>query len=199
MKHPKRANTHAKGVIMRKPRVIIYDDEISLLEAGFSGLGYEVFSCRDAVVCPVNGSSAQECRCQTPCADLMISNFLMPKMTGTELFWRQAEIGCKVARKAKAIMSICSEKRLLRLCRDSGYRFFEKPFNNEELTTWLGECEGNFDLSRQLRGIPAEARHESGRDMEYCLSSSGLRKRYGGLLPVRAQEAWASVYSILSL
>jgi DNA-binding NtrC family response regulator len=181
MKHPKRAIAHVKGAIMRKPRVIIYDDEASLLETSFSGWGYEVFSCRAAVVCPVNGSSAQECRCQTPCADLMISNFLMPKMTGTELFWRQAEIGCKVARKAKAIMSICSEERLLRLCKDSGYRFFEKPFNKEELTAWLSESERNFDLSKQLRGMPAEARYEFGQDIEYCLNSSGLRKKYVGL------------------
>ena len=150
---------HLIGVIMRKPRVIIYDDDVSLLElleACFTRWGYEVFSYRAPVVCPVNGNSAQECNCQAPCADLMISDFLMPQTTGTELFWRQAERGCKVAKKA--IMSGYSEEKLLRFCEDAGYRYFEKPFNYKKLTNWLGECKSNFDLSKQLGGRPAEAR-----------------------------------------
>jgi len=184
---------------MRKPRVIIYDDEVSLLESCFSGWGYEVFSYRAPVVCPVNGNSAQEYNCQAPCADLMISDFLMPQMTGTELFWRQAERGCKVAEKAKAIMSICFEERLLRLCEDSGYRYFEKPFNYEELTGWLGECESIFDLSKQLGGTPAEARHDFRPDIDYCLNSSSLQENMLVSRSIRAQATWASAYSILPI
>ena len=184
---------------MRKPRVIIYDDEISLLESCFSRRGYEVFSYRTPVVCPINGNSALGCNCQAPCADLMISDFLMPQMTGTELFWRQTERGCKVAEKSKAIVSICSEERLLRLCEDSGYRYFEKPFNYEELTSWLGECESNFDLSKQLGGRPAGARSDFRQDTDYCLNSSGPQENRLGSKSRKAQTALASAYSILSL
>jgi len=179
-------------VIMRKPRVIIYDDDASLLELledRFAGWGYEVFSYRAPVVCPVNGNSALGYKCKAPCADFMISDFLMPQMTGTELFRRQAERGCRVARKAKAIMSICSEERLLRLCEDSGYRYFEKPLNKEKLAKWLGACESNFDLPKQLGGRPAEARHEFRHDLDYCSNSSGLQEKYVGSRPVRAQVA----------
>ena len=172
------ADRHVSGVIMRKPRVIIYDDEVSLLGTSFTRRGYEVFSCRAPVVCPVNGNSGHGCKCEAPCTDLMISDFLMPQMTGTELFWRQAERGCKVAEKA--IMSICSEERLLRLCEDSGYRFFEKPLSYEELSGWLSECEGNFDLSKQLGGLPVEEHHELRQDIGYSLDSSGLQEKYAG-------------------
>jgi DNA-binding NtrC family response regulator len=173
-------NRHLTGVIMRKPRVIIYDDEVSLLGACFSRWGYEVFSYRVPVVCPVNGNSSQGCKCQTPCADLMISDFLMPQMTGTELFWRQAKIGCKLAENAKAIISGYPEEKLLRFCENSGYRYFEKPFNFEKLTGWLGECESNFDLSKQLGGRPVEARHGCRQDIGYHLNSSGLQEKYEG-------------------
>jgi DNA-binding NtrC family response regulator len=153
-------NRQVTGVIMRKPRVIIYDDDVGLLElleACFTRWGYEVFSYCVPVVCPVNGNPAQGCNCQAPCADLMISDFLMPKTTGTELFWHQAERGCKVAKKA--IMSGYPEEKLLRFCEDAGYRYLEKPFNYEKLTSWLRECKGNFDLSKQLGGRPAKVRH----------------------------------------
>ena len=50
------------GPIMRKPRVIIFDDEptlLELLELCFARWGYEVFSYRTPVVCPLNGNAPQ--------------------------------------------------------------------------------------------------------------------------------------------
>jgi DNA-binding NtrC family response regulator len=190
---------HVMGVIMRKPRVIIYDDDVSLLkllEACFARWGYEVFAYRSPVVCPANGNSAHECNCQAPCADLMISDFLMPQMTGTELFWLQAERGCKVAKKA--IMSGYSEEKLLRLCEDAGYRYLEKPFNFEKLTNWLGACKSNFDLSKQLGGRPAEARHGSRPYIENCLNPSGLQEKNVGFKADKSRSGLAPAYSILS-
>jgi len=183
-------NWHVTGVIMRKPRVIIFDDDVSslkLLESSFAGWGYEVFSYHAPLVCPA--SFGQECNCQAPCADLMISDFLMPQMTGTELFWRQAERGCKVPKKAKAIISYYSEDRLLRLCEDSGYRYFEKPFNYEKLNGWLSACESCFDLSKQLGRRPAEAGHEFRHNIEYYSDSSDLREKYNGFRLIRTRVA----------
>jgi len=83
---------------MRKPRVIIFDDEpslLELLELCFAKWGYEVFSYSTPVVCPLNGSSAGICESHAPCADLVISDFQMPQMTGIELFQLQAQRGCR--------------------------------------------------------------------------------------------------------
>jgi len=168
---------------MRKPRIIVYNDEqslLDLLEACFSKWGCEVFSYRYPVVCPVNGNSVHGCKCQEPCADLMLSDFLLPQMTGTELFWRQAERGCKVAAKAKAIMSGYSKEKLLRFCENSGYRYFEKPLDYKELIGWLGECWSNYDPLKQLGGSPEKVRYESRQGIEHCLNSSGLQEECEG-------------------
>ena len=170
------------GSIMRKPRVIIFDDEptlLELLELCFTRWGYEVFSYRTPVVCPLNGNgsgsgtSAGTCQSNAPCADLVISDFQMPHMTGLKLFQLQAERGCKVEKKMKAIMSGHSEGELLTQCEDLGYRFFEKPFSCSDLTDWLSDCEKNFDLSRQLAGKITSRRHDFKKDIEYCLNGSG--------------------------
>ena len=93
-------------------------------------------------------------------------------MTGLELFQLQAQRGCKVDRKMKAIMSGHSEGELVKQCEDLGYRFFEKPFSCSDLTEWLGECEKNFDLSKQL-GENNGRRYDFKQDIEYCLNGSG--------------------------
>jgi|MudIll2142460700_1097286.scaffolds.fasta_scaffold12225_5 CheY-like chemotaxis protein len=168
---------------MRKPRVIIFDDEpslLELLELCFAKWGYEVFSYSTPVVCPLNGSSAGICESHAPCADLVISDFQMPQMTGIELFQLQAQRGCKVNRKMKAIMSGHSDGELSRHCEGLGYRFFEKPFACSDLTDWLSECERNIDLSKQLGGKLPNRRHDFKQDIEYCLNGSGTLEKYIG-------------------
>lgn len=166
---------------MRKPRVIIYDDEavlLELLEFCFAKWGYEVFSYQTPVVCPLNRSP--EGRCESPCADLMISDFKMPQKTGIELFQLQAQRGCKIDKKMKAIMSGHSDEELLKKCADSGYRFFEKPFDCSDLSGWTSECADNFDLSRQLGGKITNRRYDFKQNIEYCLNASCQHEKYIG-------------------
>ena len=99
----------------------------------------------------------------------------MPQMTGIELFQLQAQRGCKIDRKMKAIMSGRTDAKFLKQCEDLGYRFFEKPFECSDLTEWLGECEKHFDLSRPLVGEEADRRFDFKQDIEYCKSISPQR------------------------
>ena len=170
------------GPIMRKPRVIIFDDEsmlLELMEFYFDRWGYEVFSYRVPVVCLFNGS-AGSCKSLAPCADLVISDFQMPHMTGLELFQLQAQRGCRIDNKMKAIMSGRADGALLKQCKDLGYRFFEKPFYSSELYAWVSECEKNFDLSRQLAGKKPNKRYDFVQDIEYCLNASRPHEKYIG-------------------
>jgi CheY-like chemotaxis protein len=83
---------------MRKPRAIIYDDDavvLDMLTQYFVKRSYQVYSYNEPVVCPLYESLADSCENLAPCADVMISDFQMPKMKGTELFQRQAKRGCK--------------------------------------------------------------------------------------------------------
>jgi len=167
---------------MRKPRVIIFDDEsmlLELLEFYFDKWGYEVFSYQTPIVCLFNGSACS-CKSLAPCADLVISDFQMPQMTGIELFQLQAQRGCRIDRKMKAIMSGHADRELVTQCEDLGHKFFQKPFDCSELHVWVSECEKNFDLSKQLAGKKPNKRYDFIQDIEYCLNASNPREKFIG-------------------
>lgn len=168
---------------MRKPRVLIFDDEViilELLERYFSMSGYEVFSYSTPAVCPLNESSAESCENLAPCADLVISDFQMPKMTGIELLQRQSRRGCKIDIKMKAIMSGYSGEELVTQCEDLGCKFIAKPFTSSALPRWLSECQKHFDLSQQLGGPKISRRYDYKQDIEYRLNSAGSHKKFPG-------------------
>jgi FixJ family two-component response regulator len=167
---------------MRKPRVIIFDDDVmllELLELYFDKWGYEVFSYQTPIVCLFN-NSAGSCESLAPCADLVISDFKMPQMTGIELFQLQAQRGCRVDKKMKAIMSGHADGALLKQCKDLGYKFFKKPFYSSELYAWASECEKYFDLSKQLVGKKPNKRHDFKQNIEYCLNASLPNEKFIG-------------------
>ena len=168
---------------MRKPRVMIFDDEpmlLELLEFYFDKWGYEVLSYQTPVDCPFNRSSVGSCGNVVPCADLMISDFRMPQMTGIELFQAQEQRGCKIDKKMKAIMSGLSDGELSTRCEDLGHKFFQKPFNCSEIHGWLSECEKKFDLSRQLVGKKPHIRYDFKQNIEYCLKVPGPHEKHIG-------------------
>ncbi|MFZ2196302.1 MAG: response regulator [Thermodesulfovibrionales bacterium] len=170
---------------MRKPRVIIFNDDtmlLELLEFYFDRWGYEVFSYQTPIVC-----SAGSCKSLASCADLVISDFKMPQMTGIELFQLQAQRGCRIDRKMKAIMSDYADGALLKQCKDLGYRFFGKPFDYSELYTWVSECEKHFDLSNQLVGKPNK-RYDFIQDIEYCLNASRPHEKLVGFTVNKSTE-----------
>ena len=137
---------------MRKPRVILCDDDViilNMLELFFKKRGYEVLRYSSPVVCQFK-YLADSCKNLGPCADVIISDYKMPGMTGLELFQRQSEIGCKADCKMKAIMTGYADEDIVKMCKDSGYRYFHKPFTLSELSGWLSQCEKLLDLSQQL-------------------------------------------------
>ncbi len=165
---------------MRKPRVIIFDDDAMLLEVMelyFDKWGYEVFPYQSPMSCLFNGS-AGGCKNLASCADLMISDFQMPQITGMELFHFQEQRGCSIGKKMKALMSGQVDEALLKQCNNSGYRFFKKPFSFSELDSWVNECEQNFDLSKQLGGKMPDKRHDFRRNIVYHLNSSSPDETY---------------------
>jgi DNA-binding NtrC family response regulator len=141
---------------MRKPRIIIYDDEVQvreLLTDYFSMMDYEVISFSEPVVCPIYKKISNKCNPELPCADIIMTDFRMPKVNGIELFKQQSRRGCKVAIHNKAIMSGYLESENLIELKKMGCPFFPKPFDLKDLMAWAKECESHFDLSRQLGSI----------------------------------------------
>ena len=168
---------------MRKPRIMIFDDDrmfLELLHIFFSKAGYEIFSYSIPVLCPLDENAFDSCECLAPCADVVMSDFQMPKMTGIELLQRQSRRGCRIDNKMKAIMSGYSDEELAAQCEESGYKLFKKPFAYKELSVWLSEREQYFDLSRQLGGKKINKRYDFKQDIEYQLNTYGSDKKFIG-------------------
>jgi CheY-like chemotaxis protein len=156
---------------MRKRRAILYDDDLivlNVLKMFFELRDYEVIACREPVRCPVYDDGHQ-CANARPCADIILADYKMPKMTGIELLQVQAEMGCKVAARNKAIISGYFDSGSLETIRRMGCTAFEKPVTFEELEAWLEEREQGMDLSRPLGLKRKEERKECCDDVSYQL------------------------------
>ena len=176
---------------MRKPRVLIFDDDVTILELMeryFSRSGYEVFSFSNPALCPLNESSAESCEHLAPCADMVISDFQMPKMTGIELLQGQSRRGCKIDMKMKAIMSGCSDEELVTQCEDLGCTLIAKLYTSSELPCWLDERQKHVDLSQQLRAPKIRGRYFYRQDIEYRLDAAGLEDKYLGFTVNKSED-----------
>jgi CheY-like chemotaxis protein len=188
---------------MRKRRVLVFDDEeiiIYLFKSFFNSMGYDVITFREPVICPVYYHSAESCGQEYPCADVMITEFKMPRMTGIQLLERQAAKGCRMMSKNKALISGHIDKEHHQSLETLGSVFFQKPVDFAVISNWLAACEKRSDLSQPLATRRNQER-QSGNYEITCrlgdgdmplratvvdISSSGLCIRIGAPL-VRGQ------------
>jgi DNA-binding response OmpR family regulator len=73
----KRSRVIARKQNMRKPRVIIYDDDVNilnLLKDFFSRIDYEVLTYSEPIVCPIREKNADNCIDHNPCADIILTD-----------------------------------------------------------------------------------------------------------------------------
>ncbi|HTG00592.1 MAG TPA: response regulator [Nitrospirota bacterium] len=128
---------------MKKRKVIIYDDDdavLNLLKTYFIQRGYEVLAFRRPIVCPFGEFSAQ-CPQDDACADIMLTDYIMPEMNGVELLMAQSRRKCRMPVANKAIISGFLDEIVLKKLHALGYTCFEKPFDLQELGAWLDERE----------------------------------------------------------
>jgi DNA-binding NtrC family response regulator len=156
---------------MRKPRVTIFDDEVfilGMLRDFFHMRGYEVLSYDDpTMVCPLFGSEEDSCSYDSPCSDVMVTDFNMPGINGVELLELQLKKGCRLGAPNKAVISGYIDERSRNKVREIGCRFFQKPFTLFALSEWLMECEKRMDLSRPLASRRREASYDSYREITF--------------------------------
>jgi DNA-binding NtrC family response regulator len=135
---------------MRKPRIIIFDDDSMILEVlhnYFVACDYEVQFFKKPTLCRCIKNSVS---CQSPCADIMITDYSMPGLTGIELLDNQTRHGCSIDVRNKAIMSGELPDRNRDKMKGLAGSFFQKPFHLRELYEWTHECLGRVDLSQPL-------------------------------------------------
>jgi DNA-binding response OmpR family regulator len=159
---------------MRKLRVNIFDDDVSnlkMLKIFMSQRDYEILTFDRPVVCPLNSDKSNKCNTLKPCADIIITDYLMPEMTGLEMLLHQAQRGCKVDIKNKIVMSSDLDSKGQKVLEGLGCTFFSKPCNFKELSAWLDDCEKRIDLSKPLGIIRKEKRYPANIDIAYAYNS----------------------------
>jgi len=135
---------------IRKPRVMIIDDEAIFLDSlkrWLSRRNYEVFTFNNPTVCPVYEKKTGNCMKENPCADIIITDFNMPGMNGFEFLQYQSQRGCKIDKRNKAIVSGYIDYETIEIINKSDYSFFEKPLDLSLMSDWLNECKKRIDLS----------------------------------------------------
>jgi CheY-like chemotaxis protein len=168
--------------IIRKKRAVIYDDDdmiLKVLKEFLSLREYEVLTFQSPVLCPLGEIEKNICLKPYPCADIILSDFDMPKMDGITLFQRQLQMDCKVDIRNKALMSGYLEEQHNEMLDELGVKFFQKPINFSDLTRWLDQCEQRINLYQPLGSRRRDTRTIFSSEIEYTLdfrqqSSSGL-------------------------
>ena len=159
---------------MRKLRVNIFDDDVSnlkMLKLFISERDYEILTFDRPVVCPIVSAKSDTCNSMKPCADIIITDYRMPEMTGIEMLLNQAKRGCKVDIRNKIVMSGDLDNKGQKILEELGCTFFSKPFDFNELLACLDDCEKRIDLSKPLGIIRKEDRYPANIDIVYAYNS----------------------------
>ena len=129
---------------MQKLNVFVFEDEAVLailIEKVLLHAGHEVRVFPRPTSCPVFKDHGMQCSQNCRCADVIISDFQMPGMTGLDFFKLQRKRGCKLVDKNKALMSGSPLiKEMKHEIDDLGCHLIGKPFKMADLLTWVDEC-----------------------------------------------------------
>lgn len=170
---------------MRKRRAILYDDDPFVREAlalFFEERGYDVLALSEPVACVVYGAGVP-CDRGRACADIVVTDLEMPRMSGIELLEEQTRRGCSLAIQSKAVISGNLDAGAIAAIRRLGCAWFHKPFRLAQLEAWLREREPRMDLSRPLGSLRREPR-------EACADGLRLTVRTGeGEMPAEIVNA----------
>jgi DNA-binding response OmpR family regulator len=157
---------------------MVFDDEpavLDLLKTFLSHRGYEVFCFSTPLACPDVMNKEIPCYHGKPCADILITDFKMPGMSGLELLELQRERGCSLDIRNKAVISGLVDEEEMNRIMMMGCSFFRKPFRFSELSAWIEACEERLPLSVSASTGRRETRKPVTINVTYTLPSLAMK------------------------
>jgi hypothetical protein len=88
------------------------------------------------------------------------------------LLLKQAQRGCRVDVRNKAVMSGNLDEENQKKIKGLGHAFFSKPFKFPEFIAWIEDCETRIDLSKPVGIVRKEERHPANIDIVYSYDAS---------------------------
>ena len=129
---------------MKKLLIIIFEDDHSLanlVKLVLLQKGHDVQVFSDPTLCPVYRDHDTECPKSLPCSDVIISDHMMPNMTGLDFLKLQRMRGCKAPDENKALITGSAMHADLKNAIDElGCHYIKKPFKIVEIIKWVDEC-----------------------------------------------------------
>jgi DNA-binding response OmpR family regulator len=122
-------------------KALLLDDDrsiLTLLQRVLTRSGYEVQAYPDPSLCPLySAKSCVECASvEQGCPDLILTDILMPHVTGIEFLEELKRIGCKC--RHIAMMSGDWQDCYVEKASMMGVHMFAKPFHIGQFEHWLG-------------------------------------------------------------
>jgi CheY-like chemotaxis protein len=162
---------------MRKRRAIVYDDEAlitNMFRMFFSSMNYEVLTFNDPLFsCPVYTADSDICSKSAACADIILTDFHMPRMNGLQLLEAQVRNGCKLPIQNKALVSGYLDDMNRKKVEQLGCAYFHKPLDFSKFSTWIADCEERIDLSGPLASRRKMGRMADNRQIIYRADHHG--------------------------
>ena len=131
---------------MRKDRLVIIaiieDDALaSMIKDVLNDIGHDVRVFSNPMLCSVYREGQNGCPQEAPCADVLIVDQDLTRMSGLEFFLLQREKGCLAHDHFKGIL-ISSENYSSQREKISqlGFTVFKKPFKAKDVIEWINKC-----------------------------------------------------------
>ena len=136
----------------RSLRIFVFDDDPSitrLLDLVLTSQGHCVQTFQDPSYCSIYQQQHQ-CQQDFPCADVVITDIMMPKMNGIDLLRLQRDKGCRLPAENKALLSAKIDAEQQQAVEELGCHFIRKPFRLSDIVDWVEACAERIPQDRQL-------------------------------------------------
>ena len=136
-----------------KLKILIFDDDPdirNLLQTALSSKGHEVTTCADPTEFPLFDKDYCPCDVESPCADILIADIVMPNVEGIEFFKILRKSGCIPLDKGNvAIMSGYLTIHYMNELNALNIHYFRKPFELNEIYTWIDQCKVRIEAEKE--------------------------------------------------
>lgn len=129
-------------------RILIFDDDVdvrNLLQTALAGKGHEVMVFADPTEFPFFHEQSCPCALIESCADILITDIVMPNIEGLEFLKNLQESGCQPLLQGNvAIISGYLTIHYMSELNDLGLYYFRKPFELRDIYAWVDQCQARI-------------------------------------------------------